>query len=164
MRPHPKAFTLLELLIVIVILALLSLLMAFSFNGIRNSVKFDNAKNDLVNIIQKARSLSLSNILINDTTPTDFYLLTLAPSGATVKAYGINSSGVEVNDTLETLTFETGITLGGTQKVYYFPPYGDVCFSAACSETDTSKSLTFSSEKESVTITIEKSGGYVNIN
>jgi len=161
MKLRAKAFTLIELLMVIVLVAVLSVLLVTSFVSLSSNARFNNAKTQIVSMIEKARSLSLSNILINDTEPTDYYKLTLTGGTVTIDAYGSTS-----NESIATLSLDTDFSFTSTLDVYYFPPYGDVCFDASCTDPSTTAAVVLSNadSTKTATFTFDVNGGYVNVN
>ncbi len=164
MKLRAKAFTLVELLIVIVILAVLCVLLATSYIKLASAARFNNAKTDIVNMIQKARSLALSNILINDDPdyPTEYYVLTLEADEVTIDAYASDGT----HESLETLTLDSSFRFSSPIEAYYFPPYGAVCFNGeTCADTSTSKTTTLTDTySHTATFTIDVNGGYVEVN
>ena len=162
MKSRAKAFTLMELLIVIVILAVLSVLLGTSYIKMASAARFNNAKTDIVNMIQKARSLSLSNILINDTEPTDYYVLTLEVGEVSIEAYASDGT----SETITSLPLDSSFSFDTSLSVLYVPPYGDVCFdNIACASTDTTRDLILTDTYgHTATFTIDVNGGYVEVN
>lgn len=164
MKLRAKAFTLIELLMVIVIIAVLSVLLVTSFVSLSSNARFNNAKTQIVSMIEKARSLSLSNILINDTEPTDYYKLTLTGGTVTIDAYGTDPT---ISESIASLSLDTDFSFATTLDIYYFPPYGDVCFNAAdCSDPSTSAEVVLNNadSTKSAAFTFDVNGGYVNVN
>lgn len=162
MKLRAKAFTLIELLMVIVLVAVLSVLLVTSFVSLSSNARFNNTKTQIVSMIEKARSLSLSNILINDTEPTDYYKLSLIDGMVTIDAHGPTLS-----ESIATLSLDIDFSFTTTLDVYYFPPYGDVCFNASdCSDLSTSAEVVLSNADASKTATFifDVNGGYVNVN
>jgi type II secretory pathway pseudopilin PulG len=149
---------------VIVLVAVLSVLLVTSFVSLSSNARFNNTKTQIVNMIQKARSLSLSNILINDTDPTDYYKLTLTGQTVTIDAYGTVPTNTE---SIGILNLDTDFSFASTLDVYYFPPYGDVCFNASnCSDSSSTAAVILSNADatKTATFTFDVNGGYVNVN
>jgi type II secretory pathway pseudopilin PulG len=150
---------------VIAIVAILSVSLALSFLQLRLNARFSAAKTDVVDLIQKARSLSLSNILVNGGEPTDYYQLTISSSQVTLDAY----NSVD-DENIETLTLDSDFSFDTELHVLYFPPYGDVCFNPAvdyssCDHTtiENVTTLSDSSGAKTATFTISPNGGYVEV-
>jgi Tfp pilus assembly protein FimT len=164
MKLRAKAFTLMELIIIIVILAVLSVLLGTSYIKLASAARFNNAKTDIVSMIQKARSLSLSNLLINDDPdyPTDYYLLTIGTSSVSIDAYASDDS---THENLKTLTLDSSFSFSSPIEVYYSPPYGAVCFDdPGCTSTDTEQSTILTDTYgHKATFTIDVNGGYVEV-
>lgn len=166
MFSRAKAFTLIELLMVIAMIGILSTMFGLSFVKLVADARFKNAKTEIVSMVEKARSLALSNILINDdvTTPTDYYKLTLSGTSVSVDAYADDDVTTE---NIDTFTLNNGITFAGVIEAYYFTPYGLVCFDTPdcdSANTDTYRFVTMSdSNGNTATFTIDVNGGYVNV-
>lgn len=160
MHPRTRAFSLIELLIVITILAILSTLFVLSYNSIRLQTRFNAQKNEIVRLVEEARSLSLSSIFVNDAEPTNYYLLTLSPSSVSIEAFGDTGS-----ETIDSIPIESDMSLDTTLEVFYLPPYGDVCFvSETCPEPQSqSETVTLTSGTLTASFTIDGNGGYVTV-
>ena len=157
-----RAFTFIELTIVIFILAILSLSLALAYQRIQAKIQFDAHISRVTSLFQKARTLSLSTLMVSDTDPTQYYLLHLSEGGMLLDAYG--TSGTPKN--IETYTFDEGLTFMGTLDVYYYPPYGDVCIGSSCPDDSAAQtSLLFIDETSAYTATfsISEAGGYVEV-
>jgi prepilin-type N-terminal cleavage/methylation domain-containing protein len=168
-----RAYTLVEVLVVVMITALITVGLALSLSNGRGHAQFKQYQSDITNIIQQARTLSLANILITVSGvdyETDYYELAFAEDSVTLTAYG--DSGA-VSSEIDSVTFEEsyGIALDAAQTIYYLPPYGEVCFtySSGCdytTDTDTSKDLVLARENsdQSVTFTVSIYSGYPEVN
>ncbi len=104
---NPRAFTFVETVIVISMTAILSVTLAFSMRSLRERASFRDDQTQLVNLLQKARSLSLSNILV-DGNETLFYRFHLSSSGATLYTT-TDDAGTPVESVVEALTFAEGV-------------------------------------------------------
>lgn len=125
-RTH-AAFTLIEVTIVVIIMAILSVSLALAYQEIQLKVRFDAHVNRITGIFQEARSSSLSNRMIDGTDPTAYYELSLDTTSITLTAYANDPS---VNEILDTYAFDSDITLSSSANdIYYFPPTGEVCIS-----------------------------------
>lgn len=155
-----KAFTLLELMIVITIMAILTMALVFSFNNATLKAKFDNEKTKITNIVAQARSKSFSNILLESGEVAEYYLLTIDTTKSTLTA--VNETTSEIIDTFD---YETGIFITDKIEVYYFPPYGEVCFDIDCVSTEESIStrLTDNNSVYMSTISIYQGSGRLNL-
>jgi len=169
---HRSAFTLIEILIVIIITAVLTVGLAVSFSGGKALADFKADKAELTSLIQLARNSSLSSVLIDDEYETDHYLLELSSSAASLTAVGYESDGTEHTVELESMTFNTdhNIELDDSLTVYYIPPYGEVCFTytgGACDYSDGTTSETRILEREdsdqTATFTITIYSGYPEV-
>lgn len=137
-------------------MALISIAMALSFSGAKDRANFNEAEIEMLDLIQKARGSALSSVLVG-TDPVDYYELDFEESGITLTAVSETGTSEEIDG----ITFEPGITISTAFEVYYFPPYGDVCFSSGCSDTVEGKNFTLESNiGESVTYRISRYGGY----
>lgn len=162
------AFTFIEVLVVTIIIAILSMAVALSFQGTRDKIAFDNTKNEMVSFVQKARSLSLANLLIEDTYPTEYYKLTINEDGMEIVAYGESGTVSESIDTLE-LTEGHGIypySADVGMPIYYFPPFGDICLTDELSDCDTAGTtrefMLYNAEgTREVEFVISTTGGYL---
>lgn len=154
------AFTLIEVIVVVVIVALISSSLAIVTSRSRSKALFKDTEVQLTHLIQEARSSALSNLEI-DNESASYYLLELSTSSATLTGYNELLTSTE----LDSLTYESGITLDDDYEIYYFPPDATVCFTAACSESYTYITMTLSStgtDYES-SITVSSFGGFPEV-
>lgn len=163
-----RAFTLIEIIIVIMVVAILSTGLALSFSNGRGQAAFKDAQYQITNIIQEARALSLSNVLIEDTgVEADYYLLDITASELTLTAYGMGESAA-VEHEIQSVTLSDGVEIDSGLQVYYIPPYGDLCFTYAgiCNYTTTESSFTLIRENsdQTATFTLSIYSGYPEIN
>lgn len=158
-----KAFTLIELLIVITIMAILTVGLVFSFGRATLKAKFDDQKLEITSIAEEARGKSLSNILLKSGEEANYYSLVIGELSAILTAHG--DTGTEVIDGFD---FEEGFSAEAI-TAYYFPPYGEVCFeldeNSVCIDGDTEKTtvLEDSTGIYSALITLDAYSGYVSI-
>lgn len=122
---HCSAFTLIELVIAIAIIGVLSVILATRFTQGISRAKFENQVVGVVRILEEARAYSLSNYLVNDTEPTEYYLLAITETGATLEAYG----ETEV-ETLSSFTLNDEFEISEPYDIYYYPPYGEICITS----------------------------------
>lgn len=136
-----SAFTFIELLITIVVLGIITISLAVSFDATKGKADFRNNQAEMINIFQKARALSLSNVVVDTTNEinTDYYLLDVAEGSITLTAYGSDSI---YTTEIDSYTFDDEISLNKNFKVYYTPPYGDICIDDLTSCSTTSKAFT----------------------
>ena len=154
------AFTLIELLITIAIVAILSVGLAVNFRGSIQKAHFDDEVLGLVHILEQARSYSLTNFLISDTEPADYYLITVSEAGITLEAHGATLDATMESVTLSDDFSITDVT--GSQYIYYFPPTGLICLeSADCTSTESEVSFTLvgADTTNSQVISLNKYGG-----
>lgn len=153
---HQPAFTLIEILIVVTIMALLAMAMSISFSGAKDRATFDDQKVKIVDLFQKARGSSLSSVLVG-TEPVDYYRVYVIRTGITLTAYaGINT------ELIDSLTFTDGVYVSSPTSVYYFPPYGVVCFTSDCHDTIASGTFTLRNAAGELTIyRVYRHGGYI---
>jgi len=152
------------MLIVITIMALLSMAMAFAFSGARDNANFNDQKLAVTNIIQEARGLSLSSILVETASgdePAYYYYLAITEDDITLSAVTEDSDTTKINS----LTLEEGFEIDQPVDVYYFPPYGDICIGRFdCSASVTEEVFTLTSEEgREATFTISVYGGYPEV-
>lgn len=165
-RLRPPAFTMIELLIAIIIIAVLSVAIAVNLSRGALKANFDDQLVGIVHVLEQARTYSLTNFLIEDTEPADYYLITIAETGVTLEAYG--SSGL--TSTLENVELADGFTISATstttlpQSIYYVPPDGDIYIE---SETSGITEFEFSVEDDSgtysETVSLNIYGGYPEV-
>ncbi len=159
------AYTLIEILIVISVIAILSVSLVFSFGGLQKKANFDDQKIQTLHLMQKARSLALSSMVVNDDTsnpePTDYYLLAITPITLTLSAHG--TEGTDLS--LDTLDFGTDYSIDKSLDIYYFPPNAEICFTdPECTDvSDQTFTLTSSDSKHSATFSITAQGGYPEV-
>lgn len=160
---RPRAFTLIELMIAVIIIAILSMALFVNFSGAVLKARFDDELTSISRMVEQARGYALSNYLVNDdeSTPAEYYLLSFRRSRIVLSAVAEDGTREE----LESHSFDTSFSLNTTLAVYYFPPDGSVCFSADCSDGLTESSLIFSDTDGtySSTITISVYGGFAEI-
>lgn len=160
MKSSARAFTFIELLISITIIAILSIGVAINFKESIVKANLEDHVSQIVHILQQARGYSLTNFLVNDTEPADYYVVTITSSAITLKVYGATD-----NETLESMSMDTGYTITGItspERIYYFPPTGEICFTAAaCTSADTELTLTVTDSTGNYTqdISLSKFGG-----
>lgn len=159
MKSSPRAFTLLELVICICIVAILSVTLMVNFKGSFLKANFDDQVVQVVHILEQARSYSLTNFLVNDTEPAEYYLLTVSSTGITLVAQA------SVSSTLETVVLDSDISISsitGSESVYYFPPTGEICFDTLDCDSginDISFTIVDSTGTYSQVISLNKYGG-----
>ncbi len=160
------AFTFIELLIVIIIMAILSVALAISYQRVQLKVRYDAHVNAIVELFQRARSLSLSTLMIDDTEPVEFYYLAVGEGDVVLTA-----EGGGLSEELDRFTFDNDIMIDTELEIYYFPPYGDICLGASgCNdpifvgppETENVTVLSDASGVYSTEFTITNVGGYVD--
>jgi prepilin-type N-terminal cleavage/methylation domain-containing protein len=172
------AFTLIEVTIVVVIMAVLTVALALSFTGARTRATFTDQQLQVVNIIQKARGLSLSNSLDSRDNVIDYYRLyvdSLAPT-ITLSSITTTDAGLEVEQEVDSVELEEGFQIiildedGDPSGDWdfaacYIPPYGEIQFGFGCSDRDTEMSFALSNSTidREVTITISVHGGYPEV-
>lgn len=161
MKSSPRAFTLIELMLVIVILAISSAALLVNFRSASQKALFEDQLSNIVNVIEKARSYSLTNYLVNDFEPAEYYLLTIADNSISIEAYADYGG---THETLEEYDLPIGFeTTAADDEIFYFPPYGQVCLTYSCTMAGFTKySFTVSSSDGSLTqtITITTHGGF----
>ncbi len=162
-RLRAPAFTMIELLIAIIIIAVLSVAIAVNLSRGALKANFDDQLIQIVHVLEQARSYSLTNFLIEDTEPVDHYLITIAETGVTLEAYG--SSGL--SSTLENVELADGFTITATtlpQSIYYVPPDGDIYIESESSGiTEFEFSVDDSSGTYSETVSLTIYGGYPEV-
>gem|GEM_PF-1720085 len=167
--PRTRAFTLIEMMIVTVIMAILAIGLLFAFQGTKDKADFSNQQIQVVNLIQEARGLSLSNLMV-ESGGTDYvaeyYKLEIAPAAVSLTAHadtdedGIADASVEIGE----VTFEGDVfvRLSTIFDAYYYPPYGDVCIDD-CSTGPTQDTFTLTDGVNETDITITIYGGYPEV-
>ncbi len=160
MKSSVRAFTLIELTITIVILAVITVALASRFAQGNASARFNGQIREIEQIIQRARGYSLSSTLISDTEPADYYVLTLSSTSMVLEAYGPTlSEEVSRYDAARGLELKDYTA----EHIYYFPPDGEICFEdSACTSslTEISFLLTDDTNELKQPFTINKYGGY----
>lgn len=159
-----SAFTLIELTIVVIIMAILSVSLALAYQNIQLKVRFDAHVSRIISIFQEARSSSLSNRMIDGTDPTAYYELSLDTTSITLTAYANDTS---INEVLDTYTFDSDISLSSSvNDIYYFPPTGEVCISTPdCGSGDSDLRFILSSSDSTrfTQFDLTTVGGYVDV-
>ncbi|MFA5792410.1 MAG: type II secretion system protein [Candidatus Gracilibacteria bacterium] len=158
-----KAFTLIELMIVITIMAILTMALVFSFGRATLKAKFDDQKMQIINITEEARSRSLSNMLLSGGEETNYYALVIGELTVTLTAYGETQTEI-----IDAFNFAEGFSTE-TLTAYYFPPYGEVCFEldsdSNCLDGATERStvLEDSTGIYSAVVSIDAYSGYASV-
>lgn len=148
-------------MIVIVILAILSVALALGYRQLSLNVRFDNHVSNIERIFQEGRSRSLSTVLIEDTEPTEYYLVELTNHAIELKAFSET-----LEEIIEIYEFDDDIAIAPEWEVYYFPPNGRVCLSThTCEslETELNTVLEDDSGTYSASFTINAGGGAIEI-
>lgn len=158
---NQAAFTLIELVIAMVILAVLSIALVARFENATLKAHFNDQVNNVLRLIEETRANSLSNYLILDTEPTDYYILNIENGQVIVEAHGPT-----LDEELERYTLESGFEISDNKEIFYYPPYGEICIGLPdCStgESEFSFTLSDTSGTYSQNITISVFGGYPDL-
>ncbi|MEK7146233.1 MAG: type II secretion system protein [Patescibacteria group bacterium] len=134
------AFTLIEILIVVILMGILTATVAVSFTRSKDKAVFRDNQTQIINMFQKARSLAISNLL-TEGDEAIYYLVEITEDFIYLWTEGEAGGSEE----LDRFYFDDDITVTPALEVYYFTPYGDVCFDIDCTDTDTEKTFTISS-------------------
>jgi type II secretory pathway pseudopilin PulG len=152
-----------EMMIAITIIAILTVTLAYSFSAARDSANFKDQKLQILNIVQEARSLSLSSMLTEGGEVVEHYELAIESDVIRLEARGGNGGRTEINR----VEFENGFEiLSGDHEIYYIPPYGEVCIddTPPCDGNTTEASFILQSPSgQEATFTISKYGGYAEV-
>lgn len=116
-----RAFTLVEFIIVITIIAIMATGFALSFTRSKKSATFNDYETQIVSILQKARGLSFSDLNV-ESIDVDHYDLDIQTTSVTLNA--INSTGTTVE--LEKISLPSEYRINSAFHVYYTPPNGEV--------------------------------------
>lgn len=162
---HKKtAFTFIELILVITLLAILSTAVILGWRQNQIHAQFRDLETKIISMIQKARGLSLSNLTIenaDESIPVEYYLLNISETSLSIQAIGQDSAATA--EEIDVLEFPEGFSLDTTFEVYYFPPYGEVCWESDCPDDfEEEKTFTLSTEfsNENQEFGISIYGGY----
>lgn len=157
-----RAFTFIEMIIVVFILAILSVSLSVAYQKVRLKVRFDANVSTITNLFQKARSLSLATVLVGGTEPVEYYALTI-----TEEEMMLIAQGSTLDDTLGSFTYDADMSItSGDLSIYYFPPYGEVCIGlSTCDSGATEAVLTFDDDSGtySTEFTLTAVGGFVEV-
>lgn len=134
------AFTLIEILIVVILMAILTMTVAVSFDRSHDKAVFRDNQTEIINIFQKARSLAISNLLTEGDEAL-YYLVEITEDFIYLWTEGAAGGSEE----LARFYYDDDITVEPALEIFYFTPYGDVCFDIGCTDTDTEKTFTISS-------------------
>jgi len=155
MKQSPRAFTLIEILIVMMILGILAIGISINFEQSKKKAYFNDAELVVTNLIQRARGLSLTNLLVNGTDIALYYELSAGADYIQLEAVSDSNS-----ELLEYIEFEHDIEIDKNFIVYYYPPDGEVAISTG----DSTIQFTLESPDGYYTIyRIDNIGGYPEI-
>ncbi|QQR54823.1 prepilin-type N-terminal cleavage/methylation domain-containing protein [Candidatus Peregrinibacteria bacterium] len=161
------AFTFIELVIVILIMSVLAVTLALAYQRVQLKVRYDAHVNTITDFFQRARSYSLSTLMVNGAEPTQYYLLEVFEDGINIVAHSENLSQV-----LDSYTFDEDIRFQRELEIYYFPPSGELCLGMShCYDpnytgtpsTEQSSILSDASQTYSTEFSITQTGGFIEI-
>ena len=164
---HRPAFSFVELLVVMMILAILTVALAIAYQRIQLKVRYDANVSSITELFQRARTMSLSTVLINDTEPVEYYLLAVNNHDISLVAQGDTLS-----ETLDTFEYDADMEMSDELEIYYFPPFGEVCLgvylcrdSSFTGTVETENTTTFSDRTGAyeAEFTITNTGGFVEV-
>lgn len=123
-----RGFTIVELLIVVVIIAILAAITIVAYNGIQNRAKTSSAAATAANIQKKAEAYAIDNTTVPGKYPAT--LATLTGAGANGTTYSLPATGQTLQTTAlvagtapttgeKTVNFYTCDTQAGYQIKYY---------------------------------------------
>ena len=141
-RSNKPAFTLIEAVVVMLITAMVTVAMASRLVGASQRANFKKHETRLMDIVQQARGLSLTNRLVSLNNGrqfrADYYQVEFHTDQVVLKAVFTKPDGQKENDKLDEFTFDDDIRIftetGSIVYVYYYPPDGKVCFDTDCTE------------------------------
>ena len=160
MNPRP-AYTLLEALIVAVLIAILSMGFTVSVQDVieRNALKSNETQ--VASLIQEARSMALSNKLVNGGN-VDFYILQLTATQIELMT--------DDGTALSTVAFTKGVTASwegdcsGQWRIFYYTKDGSLSFDTpgGCTEDTRSREFTLHSpqDKYQARYSVDVYGGF----
>ena len=134
------AFTLIELMVVLVMTGILTVGFAINLNGLRDQSRFADIQSEVLSLIQKTRGLSRTSTLVDENF-IEFYYLQSNENGLLLRQWweGIDFASDSLLETLdlrefelENLVFEfstdseTELDYSGPLRICYFPPDGEV--------------------------------------
>ncbi|MBU0981733.1 prepilin-type N-terminal cleavage/methylation domain-containing protein [Patescibacteria group bacterium] len=146
---HAAAFTLVELLIVITLLAIMSAGILVNFNAGQDKAKFKDHQTNIINMFQQARAYAMSNRTIND-VEVEYYYVEINELAIYIYGKDVNGLLTEIKD----FQFEGTIYPDNEFFVYYFPPNAKACFNADCTSGVATKTFTLHSTNTDYTQTI----------
>ncbi|MBT4385113.1 type II secretion system protein [Candidatus Peregrinibacteria bacterium] len=181
---HTKpAFTLIEVIVVTSMVAILSMGFALNIDKIRKRGNFHAVQNEIVGVLQNARSLSLSNQLRTNEGdgidyPVKYYRIMIKENGLGLDAY-LDMPGADPlpQENLTLVDFDSmteedfsiidNMVADRNLLVFYFPPYGEICFNNKdCSSASIEKTFRFHTDDDefATEMTLSIHGGTVEIN
>jgi prepilin-type N-terminal cleavage/methylation domain-containing protein len=176
-----KAFTLIEVIVVISMVAVLSVGFALNIDKVRTRGNFHAMQNQIIGVLQSARSLSLSNQLrysdeYGGDYPVQYYRLMVKENGLGLDAY-LNVPGADPlpQETLKLIDFDTeaeeyeiidNMAVDRNLLIFYFPPYGEICFNKTCTSSDQQQTFRFFTADDAFAseMTVSVHGGTVELN
>lgn len=116
------AFTLVEFLITITVVALLTTAMRISFGASRVSAEFKQVQTEIVSLLQEARNLGFSN-LYTDGISIDYYEVGVQPDVITLRGYEDGTSTV-----IREIVLPDNYSIDSSFDITYTPPDGEISF------------------------------------
>ncbi len=135
-----KAFTLIELLIVIAILSTLSTIMLVDFGGSRTNQELDEAAREVASAFREAQNYALTGYQgVSNTIPCR-YDVSWANTAYLLTYFYKNGAGVcNQSAVVRTYTLRKGIAFTGAGNFSFSPPHAVVSFAAVSVPVTVSK-------------------------
>lgn len=129
LRSSPEAFTLIELLLVMVLISILLSVSFESFSSMRQNMVFRDSTQKFMDMIQGTRSRALSNLELDTGETADAFYLMIDTTTKTITMYAdIPGTGDDKVLAEEVLDPTVTITLnpGDLKQIKYVPPKGEL--------------------------------------
>ena len=127
-----RAFTLIEVFIIVFIISIVTVSMALGFGETRDRAEFKDIETELISLMQNARNLGFSS-LYTDGVAVDYYELSFATYSATLTGYDTSEGTSTVIDSID---LAGDYRINSTFTITYTPPDGEISISDGSSSKD----------------------------
>lgn len=127
-----RAFTLIEVFIIVLIVSIVTVSMALGFGENRDRAEFKSYETELISLMQEARNLGFSNLSV-DGVNIDYYVLSFETSAVTLTGFDESAATSTVVNSIE---LSADYRINSTFDITYTPPDADISISDGSSSKD----------------------------